>query len=101
MIRDEMLAAQAKRDMLAIHRAGLAQKRLSVSLGAMALTTFIELADRLGMFFGVKKLFHLPVEQLKLSGVSWVPDLTIADTTWALPIIATVLMNMHISVCHQ
>ena len=102
-IRDEMQAAQAKKDMLAMQRAALKQKMIyekaGVSIGGMALAPFIQLPVTLGMFFGVKKLCDLPVEQLKYSGFSWVPDLTIADPTWTLPIIATVLMNVQISVC--
>lgn len=101
-IRDEMAAAQKRKDTLAMQRAALKQKMIyekaGVSLGGMALAPFIQLPVTLGMFFGVKSLCDLPVEQLKYSGFSWVPDLTVADPTWALPILATVLMNVQISV---
>ncbi|KAJ2965527.1 hypothetical protein NUW54_g14089 [Trametes sanguinea] len=101
-IRDEMAEAQKKRDTLAMQRAALRQKliyeKAGVSLGGMALAPFVQLPVTLGMFFGVKKLCDLPVEQLKYSGFEWVPDLTMVDPTWTLPIIATVLMNVQISV---
>ncbi|KAI0742925.1 60Kd inner membrane protein-domain-containing protein [Daedaleopsis nitida] len=101
-IRDEMNAAQAKKDMLAMQRAALKQKMIyekaGVSLSGMALAPFIQLPVTLGMFFGVKTMCDLPVEQLKWSGLSWLPDLTVADPTWTLPIIATILMNVQISV---
>lgn len=102
-IRDEMATAQTKKDMLAMQRAALRQKMIyekaGVSLGGMALAPFVQLPVTLGMFFGVKKLCDLPVEQLKFSGFEWVPDLTVLDPTYTLPIIATVLMNVQISVC--
>ncbi|EIW56459.1 membrane insertase OXA1 [Trametes versicolor FP-101664 SS1] len=101
-IRDEMATAQTKKDMLAMQRAALRQKMIyekaGVSIGGMALAPFVQLPVTLGMFFGVKKLCDLPVEQLKFSGFEWVPDLTVLDPTYTLPIIATVLMNVQISV---
>ncbi|KAI0327341.1 hypothetical protein GY45DRAFT_1257183 [Cubamyces sp. BRFM 1775] len=100
-IKDEMTAAQKKRDVLAMQRLALRQKMLynkaGVSLSGMALAPFIQLPVTLGMFFGVKKLCDLPVEQLKYSGFEWVPDLTVADPTWTLPILATALMNVQIT----
>ncbi|RPD60686.1 hypothetical protein L226DRAFT_505197 [Lentinus tigrinus ALCF2SS1-7] len=101
-IRDEMAAAQKRKDMIAMQRAALKQKMIyekaGVSLGGMALAPFIQLPVTLGMFFGVKKLCDLPLEQLQHSGFAWISDLTVADPTWALPIIATVMMNVQISV---
>ncbi|KAH9852954.1 60Kd inner membrane protein-domain-containing protein [Lenzites betulinus] len=101
-IRDEMAEAQKKKDMLGMQRAALRQKliyeKAGVSLTGMALAPFIQLPVTLGMFFGVKKLCDLPVEQLKYSGFEWVPDLTVIDPTYTLPIIATILMNVQISV---
>ncbi|CDO68767.1 hypothetical protein BN946_scf184989.g33 [Trametes cinnabarina] len=101
-IRDEMALAQKRRDTLGMQRAALRQKMIyekaGVSFGGMALAPFIQLPVTLGMFFGVKKLCDLPVEQLKYSGFEWVPDLTVVDPTWTLPIIATVLMNLQITV---
>lgn len=101
-IRDEMAEAQKKKDMIGMQRAALRQKliyeKAGVSLGGMALAPFIQLPVTLGMFFGVKKLCDLPLEQLKYSGFEWVPDLTVLDPTYTLPIIATILMNVQISV---
>ena len=64
----------------------------------MALAPFAQLPVSLGMFFGVKKLCDLPLEQFKWSGLEWLPDLTATDPTWVLPIVATVFMNIQISV---
>ena len=41
-----------------------------------------------------------PLEQLHLSGVSILPDLTVADPFYALPISAAVLMNIQRKVCN-
>ncbi|RDX47697.1 hypothetical protein OH76DRAFT_1353989 [Lentinus brumalis] len=101
-IRDEMAVAQKRKDMLAMQRAALKQKMIyekaGVSLSGMAMAPFIQLPVTLGMFFGVKSLCDLPLEQLKYSGFAWVPDLTVTDPTWTLPILATLLMNVQISV---
>ncbi|KAI0369293.1 hypothetical protein BV20DRAFT_968152 [Pilatotrama ljubarskyi] len=101
-IREEVAAAQKRKDMLALQRAALRQKMIyekaGVSVSGMAVAPFIQLPVTLGMFFGIKKLCDLPVEQLKYSGFEWVPDLTVVDPTYTLPIIATVLMNVQISV---
>ncbi|KAI0651166.1 60Kd inner membrane protein-domain-containing protein [Trametes meyenii] len=101
-IRDEMTEAQKKKDALAMQRAALRQKlvyeKAGVSIGGMAAAPFIQLPVTLGMFFGVKGLCDLPLEQLKFSGFEWVPDLTVVDPTYTLPIIATILMNVQISV---
>ncbi|KAI0354285.1 hypothetical protein OH77DRAFT_1426361 [Trametes cingulata] len=101
-IREEVADAQKRKDLLGVQRAALRQKMIyekaGVSLGGMALAPFIQLPVTLGMFFGIKRLCDLPVEQLKYSGFQWVPDLTVADPTWTLPIIATILMNVQISV---
>ncbi|PIL25842.1 transporter [Ganoderma sinense ZZ0214-1] len=101
-IRDEMAAAQKKKDTLAMQRAALKQKMIyekaGVGVVGMAISPFVQLPVTLGMFFGVKSLCDLPLEQLKWSGLVWLPDLTIADPTWTLPILATLLMNVQISV---
>ncbi|KAI0772447.1 60Kd inner membrane protein-domain-containing protein [Trametes elegans] len=101
-IRDEMTAAQKKKDMLAMQRAALRQKliyqKAGVSMSGMIVAPFIQLPVTLGMFFGVKGLCDGTVPQLANSGFQWVPDLIAADPTYTLPIIATVLMNVQISV---
>ncbi|KAM5533519.1 hypothetical protein V8D89_012856 [Ganoderma adspersum] len=101
-IRDEMTAAQKKKDALAMQRAALKQKMIyekaGVGMVSMAISPFVQLPVTLGMFFGVKSLCDLPLEQLKWSGLAWIPDLTVVDPTWTLPILATALMNLQITV---
>ena len=52
----------------------------------------------LGVFFGIKILCALPLEQLHSSDVSILPDITDPDPFYMLPIAAAVLMNAQLSV---
>jgi len=58
----------------------------------------IQLPLSLGMFFGMKRLCELPLEQLKWSGLSYLPDLTVADPTYMLPLAMAALINVQLSV---
>lgn len=40
-----------------------------------------QLPVALGMFIGLKKMCELPVPQLTVSGMDWLPDLTAVDPT--------------------
>ena len=63
---------------------------------------FLQVPIGLGVFFGIKKMCELPVEQLKQSGFEMLPDLTamtnVADPWYIMPALAVVLMNAHIKV---
>ena len=87
---------------LAVQRVALKQRRVyeesGVSMLPMLLLPFVQLPVTLGMFFGVKRLCALPLEQLHSSGVSILPDLTVPDPFYVLPIAAAVLMNAQLSV---
>jgi hypothetical protein len=50
------------------------------------------------MFFGVKRLCTLPLEQFHWSGVSFLPDLTVPDPYYILQIALAVLMNLQFHV---
>jgi len=62
------------------------------------LVSLIQLPITLGLFFAVQKLCTLPVEQLKFSGVSFLPDLTATDPTYLMPLVLCALINLQISV---
>ncbi|PCH43191.1 hypothetical protein WOLCODRAFT_74732 [Wolfiporia cocos MD-104 SS10] len=100
-LRQRMQAAQASKDMLTMQSAMMKQRVLyekaDVNMATMAIAPLIQLPVTLGMFFGVKKMCDLPVEQLKWSGLSFLPDLTVADPTCTLPIISAVMMNVQLS----
>ncbi|KAF4588739.1 Mitochondrial inner membrane protein oxa1 [Pleurotus pulmonarius] len=101
-LRDEMKRASESGDRLAMQRCALKQKKIygdaGVSMGKMMLTPFIQLPVTLGLFFGVRKMCSLPVEQLKESGLSWLPDLTVPDPLGLLPWVLMVVVNIQISV---
>jgi len=89
-------------DKLAVQRVALKQRRVydesGVSMLPMLLMPFAQLPVTLGMFFAVKRLCALPLEQLHHSGVSFLPDLTVPDPYYVLPIVSAVLMNLQLSV---
>ncbi|KAL6302584.1 60Kd inner membrane protein-domain-containing protein [Sparassis latifolia] len=101
-LREKMTEAQNSRDMLLLQNVAMKQqmiyKKCGVSMGQMALLPFVQLPVTLGMFFGVKKLCDLPLEQLKISGLDILPNLTVADPTYMLPVAAAVLMNLQLRV---
>lgn len=105
-LRQEIMNAQKSGDPLAMQQAILKQRmvyeRIGVSMGSMALMPFVQLPVTLGMFFAIKKLCDLPLEQLKWSGVDILPDLTAADPTHVLPVLCAVGKNIQLSVssCH-
>lgn len=101
-LKAELDRAYKTGDKLAVQRIALKQRRVydesGVSMLPMLLLPFVQLPVTLGMFFGVKRLCALPLEQLHWSGVSFLPDLTVADPFYVLPIAAAVLMNVQLSV---
>ncbi|KAF8999850.1 60Kd inner membrane protein-domain-containing protein [Cyathus striatus] len=50
----------------------------------------------IGCFLGIRDLCQLPVEQLQFSGMAWLPDLTVADTTFILPAVAFIVTNLNV-----
>ncbi|KAI9455898.1 60Kd inner membrane protein-domain-containing protein [Lactarius psammicola] len=101
-LKEELNQAYQKGDKIGVQRVALKQRRVyeesGVSMLPMLLMPFVQLPVTLGMFFGVKRLCALPLEQLHWSGVSFLPDLTVPDPFYVLPIAAAVLMNVQLSV---
>ncbi|KAN0134340.1 cytochrome oxidase [Lactarius tabidus] len=101
-LKEELDRAYRSGDKIGVQRVALKQRRVyeesGVSMLPMLLLPFVQLPVTLGMFFGVKKLCVLPLEQLHWSGVSFLPDLTVADPLYMLPIAAAVLMNVQLKV---
>jgi YidC/Oxa1 family membrane protein insertase len=101
-LKAELDRAYKGGDKLAVQRVALKQRRVyeesGVSMLPMLLMPFAQLPVTLGMFFGVKRLCALPLEQLHWSGVSFLPDLTVPDPYYVLPIVSAVLMNLQLAV---
>lgn len=76
-------------------------KDIGLSPASMAIP-LLQIPIAMGVFFGIKKMCELPVQQLKYSGVEFLPDLTVitsvADPYYILPIISMVIMNLQMKV---
>ncbi|EAU87824.1 inner membrane protein OXA1L [Coprinopsis cinerea okayama7 len=113
--RERMTAAQTKRDAIELQRASVEMKKVYSEAGVspftgMILPMFAQLPITIGMFFALKRMAQLPVEQMKESGVainldlpwtgpiSWLSDLTVADPTYLLPAAFCGLINLQIAV---
>jgi len=101
-LKEELNQAYKTGDKLAVQRVALKQRKVyeesGVSMLPMLLMPFVQLPVTLGMFFGIKRLCALPLEQLHWSGVSFLPDLTVPDPYYVLPIASAVLMNLQLHV---
>lgn len=101
-LKEELNKAYQTGDKLGVQRVALKQRRVyeesGVSMLPMLLMPFVQLPVTLGMFFGVKQLCALPLAQLHWSGVAFLPDLTVADPFYVLPIASAVLMNVQLAV---
>jgi YidC/Oxa1 family membrane protein insertase len=106
-IAEKMRAARAAKDPQGMKNAINAQltlyKRLGVNPVKLSLLSLVSLVVQipvsLGFFFGIKKLCDLPIEHLKHSGFSLLPDLTIPDPTYILPLLMSALVNLQTKVC--
>lgn len=89
-------------DRLALQRISLKRQKIYEQAGARVLPSiimpFVQIPVTLGLFLAVRKMTMLPVEQLKQSGVSFLPDLTMSDPYYILPILSTVAINIQMSV---
>lgn len=89
-------------DRLALQRISLKRQKIYEQAGARVLPSiimpFVQIPITLGLFLAVRKMTMLPVEQLKQSGVFFLPDLTMADPYYILPILSSVAINIQMSV---
>jgi YidC/Oxa1 family membrane protein insertase len=101
-LKEELNRAYQAGDQIGVQRVALKQRRVyeesGVSMLPMLLMPFVQLPVTLGMFFGVKRLCALPLEQLHWGGVSFLHDLTVPDPYYVLPIASAVLMHLQLSV---
>jgi YidC/Oxa1 family membrane protein insertase len=99
--------AALSRDPVKLQVAGMKQKKIyqdaGVRPGIMMLNGIVQFPVAMGIFFGLKKMCELPVEQLKHSGLSILPDMTatVSSDPWlyGVAIICTALLNVQIRVC--
>ena len=101
--REKIGAAAKVADPVAKQRAAYEMQALYTKAGVklgrdMVLPAVIQVPVAIGMFFATKRMCELPVSQLKDSGFSLLPDLTVADPTMILPIALCAVVNIQISV---
>jgi Preprotein translocase subunit YidC len=101
-VQAEMQRVKASGDKLALQRVALKMAKMykdaGVSFGATMLSPFVQIPVTFGLFFGIRKMCALPVAQLTNSGVSFLPDLTVADPYMILPLAVCAVVNLQISV---
>lgn len=72
-------------------------EKAGVSLRSMFLPPIIQMVGNFGLFFAVKRMVQLPVEQLTQSGVWFLPDLTLTGD-WVMPTLVLLATNLQILV---
>ncbi|PPQ80347.1 hypothetical protein CVT25_003630 [Psilocybe cyanescens] len=98
-LQQEIKNTAAKKDPIAIKKATVKMqefyKKHDINpLGGIV--ALVQMPITLGIFFGVQKLCKLPVEQLHNSGVGFLPDLTVADPTYIMPLALCAMINIQI-----
>lgn len=102
ILQERVKQAAASRNPAALAKANREMREFYQNLGVSpfgGLIGFLQLPITFGIFFAVKKICDLPVEQLKYSGFEMFPDLTVTDPTLMLPIAMTVAVNAQLLVC--
>lgn len=100
-LQKSIAKARETKNPLELQKAAQAMSRFykSHNISPLAgLVSLVQLPITFGLFFGVQKMCKLPLEQLRDSGVSFLPDLTVTDPTMILPIAMFVLVNAQIRV---
>ena len=101
-LQKEVLRSKLSQNPLELQRAYQAMARFykAHDINPLAgLVSMIQIPITFGVFFGIKRMCDLPLEQLTYSGVAFIPDLTVSDPTMILPLAMFVLVNAQIRVC--
>lgn len=101
VLQKSVAKAREAQNPLELQKAAQAMSRFykSHNISPLAgLVSLVQLPITFGLFFGVQKMCNLPVEQLRDSGVGFLPDLTASDPTMILPLAMFVLVNTQIKV---
>ena len=90
------------KDPLAVQRVSLQQKKIYEEAGVSVLGSFMtplmQVPISMGLFLGIKRLCDFPLEQLKVGGLGWITDLTVADPTYALSAAILAMIQVQLSV---
>ncbi|EIN05276.1 hypothetical protein PUNSTDRAFT_92147 [Punctularia strigosozonata HHB-11173 SS5] len=101
-IMKQFAEARAQQDLPRLQKLAMEQKLLyreaGFSMGSAITGPLVQIPVTFGMFMGLRRMCEHPVEQLKNSGWDFFPDLTVADPTYVLPFISTVLIPLTMKV---
>jgi YidC/Oxa1 family membrane protein insertase len=101
-MQERVKQTSVSRNPAALAKANREMKDFYRNLGVSpfgGLVGFLQLPITFGIFFAVKGMCDLPVEQMKFSGLEMFPDLTATDPTLILPLVMTVAVNAQLLVC--
>ncbi|CEL52708.1 Mitochondrial inner membrane protein OXA1L OS=Mus musculus GN=Oxa1l PE=2 SV=1 [Rhizoctonia solani AG-1 IB] len=96
VLTEQIKRARDAGDSAALQHAGFRAQKLLESAGANPfkglLGPLVQMPVALSFFFGIRNLCNAGLPTLKDGGVGWFTDLTLADPTWALPILSSASM---------
>ena len=88
----------------AMQKVSKAYKDAGVNIFGASLMPMAQLPVAIGLFLGVQRMCSLPVEQLKHSGMSFMPDLTLVpgteafDPFYIVPVLGVLALNYQLKV---
>ena len=100
-LQERVTAASATKNPVEMQKAATAMRKLYSDNGISplgGLVALVQVPVTLGLFFGIKTMTGLPLESLKYSGFSLIPDLTAVDPTFILPALLIAAINIQITV---
>ncbi|KAF8756627.1 60Kd inner membrane protein [Rhizoctonia solani] len=96
VLTDQIKRARDAGDSAALQHAGFRAQKLLESAGANPfkglLGPLVQMPVALSFFFGIRNVCNAGLPTLKEGGIGWFTDLTVADPTWALPILSSASM---------
>ncbi|CAE6483420.1 unnamed protein product [Rhizoctonia solani] len=96
VLTEQIKRARDAGDSAALQHAGFKAQKLLESAGANPfkglLGPLVQMPVALAFFFGIRNLCNAGLPTLKEGGIGWFTDLTLADPTWALPVLSSASM---------
>lgn len=74
------------------------QERAGVGIGSTLGVSMAQIVLQLGTFLGVRGIISHPVQQLRESGVSFLPDLTVSGSHYGMPLLISALVSLQMTV---
>ncbi|KAF9238642.1 60Kd inner membrane protein-domain-containing protein, partial [Melanogaster broomeanus] len=91
---EETGKADQRRKMELVLKKQQVYEKAGVSVSAIMINPLIQVVANVGLFLAVKEMVTLPVVQMAQSGVWFLPDLTVADPYYLMPLVVAVVTNV-------